>query len=71
MPFIEQFKNQFHTYSLILSSKQLSEADRMCIISPILQRRKTEAKWGCDLAKFSLLIYDWVETITQGSWRLI
>lgn len=46
MPFLEQFKNQFHVYNLILSSQELSETDRICIISPILQKRKTEAKWG-------------------------
>lgn len=44
MPFLEQFKNQFHIYNLILSSQELSETDRICIISPILQKRKTEVK---------------------------
>lgn len=44
MPFIEQFKNQFHIYNLTLSSEQLSKVDRICIISPILQKRKAETK---------------------------
>lgn len=71
MPFLEQFKNQFHIYNLILSSQELSETDRICIISPILQKRKTEVKWGCDLGKVSPLMYGWVETQTQVFWHLV
>ena len=57
MPFIEQFKNQFHIYNLMLSSEQLGKVDRICIISPILQKRKAETKWGGDLAESSPLTW--------------
>lgn len=38
MPFIEQFKNQYHMNNIL--SSQFSETNKICVISPILLKKK-------------------------------